>query len=72
MSPSKRQLVVSREKSADIVALDDALDSLAQLNERQSQVVELRFFGGVELEEIAKVLKVSVGTVRRDWSLDRA
>ncbi len=65
-------MVVSREKGADLVALDDALDSLARLNERQSRVVELRFFGGLELEEIAEVLKVSVGTVRRDWSLARA
>ena len=65
-------IVVSCERSAEIVALDDALDSLAQLSERQSRVVELRFFGGLELEEIAAVLKVSVGTVRRDWSLARA
>jgi RNA polymerase sigma factor (TIGR02999 family) len=64
--------VISREKGADLVALDDALDSLAHLNERQSRVVELRFFGGLELEEIAEVMKVSVGTVRRDWSLARA
>jgi RNA polymerase sigma factor (TIGR02999 family) len=64
--------VVSREKSTDLVALDDALDSLARLNERQSRVVELRFFGGLELEEIAEVMQVSVGTVRRDWSLARA
>ena len=64
--------VVSREKGADLVALDDALDSLTRLHERQSRVVELRFFGGLELEEIADVLEVSVGTVRRDWSLARA
>jgi RNA polymerase sigma factor (TIGR02999 family) len=64
--------VISREKGADLVALDDALDSLARLNERQSRVVELRFFGGLELEEIAEVMQVSVGTVRRDWSLARA
>jgi RNA polymerase sigma factor (TIGR02999 family) len=64
--------LVSREKSAEIVELNDALDSLAQLNERQSRVVELRFFGGLELAEIAEVLGVSVGTVRRDWSLARA
>jgi RNA polymerase sigma-70 factor (ECF subfamily) len=70
--PLEEATAVSREKSAEIVALDDALRSLAQFNERQSQVVELRFFGGLELEEIAKVLKVSVGTVRRDWSLARA
>ncbi len=65
-------MVVSREKDADLVALDDALVSLARLNERQSRVVELRFFGGLELQEIAEVLKVSVGTVRRDWSIARA
>jgi len=65
-------MVVSREKGTDLVALDDALDSLARLNERQSRVVELRFFGGLELDEIAEVMKVSVGTVRRDWSLARA
>jgi RNA polymerase sigma factor (TIGR02999 family) len=64
--------IVSGERSADLVALDEALNALAQLNERQSRVVELRFFGGLELEEIAEVLKVSVGTVRRDWSLARA
>jgi RNA polymerase sigma factor (TIGR02999 family) len=64
-------MVVSREKGADLVALDDALDSLARLNERQSRVVELRFFGGLELDEIAEVMKVSVGTVRRDWTLAR-
>lgn len=65
-------MVVSRDKDANLVDLDDALDSLARLNERQSRVVELRFFGGLELQEIAEVLKVSVGTVRRDWSLARA
>jgi RNA polymerase sigma factor (TIGR02999 family) len=70
--PIEEATVISREKSAVVVALNDALDSLARLNERQSRVVELRFFGGLELEEIAEVLKVSVGTVRRDWSLARA
>ncbi len=64
--------VISGERGADLVALDDALNALARLNARQSQVVELRFFGGLSLEEIAEVLKVSVGTVRRDWSLARA
>jgi RNA polymerase sigma factor (TIGR02999 family) len=53
----------------DLVALDDALKTLETLNPRQSQVVELRFFGGLSLEEAAEALKVSVGTVRRDWSL---
>jgi RNA polymerase sigma factor (TIGR02999 family) len=58
--------------SLDLIALDDALKSLERLHARQSRVVELRFFGGLELEETAHVLGVSVGTVRRDWSLARA
>jgi RNA polymerase sigma factor (TIGR02999 family) len=56
----------------DLVALDDALRSLEALDPRQARVVELRFFGGLTLEEAAHVLDVSVGTVRRDWSLARA
>jgi RNA polymerase sigma-70 factor, ECF subfamily len=60
------------ERGADLVALDEALHLLAELDDRQSRVVELRFFGGLSLEESAEVLKVSVGTVRRDWSLARA
>jgi RNA polymerase sigma factor (TIGR02999 family) len=64
--------VVSPARGTDIVALDEALTSLAVLSPRQSQVVELRFFGGLSLEETAEVLKVSIGTVRRDWSLARA
>jgi RNA polymerase sigma factor (TIGR02999 family) len=53
----------------DLVALDDALETLERLNPRQSRVIELRFFGGLSLDETAHVLDVSVGTVRRDWSL---
>jgi len=60
---------VSQERSTDLVALDEALKQLAALDARQSQVVELKFFGGLEMEEIAEVLKVSLGTVKRDWSL---
>ena len=56
----------------DLVALDDALKTLEGLNPRQSRVIELRFFGGLSLEEAAHVLEVSVGTVRRDWSLAQA
>jgi RNA polymerase sigma-70 factor (ECF subfamily) len=65
-------LVISPERGADIVALDDALKTLASLDARQSQVVELRFFGGLSINETAEVLKVSEGTVRRDWSLAKA
>jgi RNA polymerase sigma factor (TIGR02999 family) len=56
----------------DLIALDDALNSLAELDLRQSRVIELRFFGGLSLEDTAEALHVSVGTVRRDWSLARA
>jgi RNA polymerase sigma-70 factor (ECF subfamily) len=62
----------SSRRSANVVALDEALKTLATLDPRKSQVVELRFFGGLSLEETAEVLKVSVGTVRRDWSLAKA
>ena len=58
--------------SWNLVALDDALRTLEALNPRESKVVELRFFGGLSLEETAEVLRVSVGTVRRDWTLARA
>ena len=65
-------LLVSNEHSTDLVALDEALKALASLDARQGQVVELRFFGGLSVEETAEVLHVSEGTVRRDWSLARA
>jgi RNA polymerase sigma factor (TIGR02999 family) len=60
-------LAVSQEQDAEIVAIDDALSQLAALDSRKSQVVELRFFGGLSEVEIAEVLKVSPETVRRDW-----
>ena len=59
-------------QGTDMVALDEALKSLAELDARQSKVVELRFFGGLTNDEVAEVLKVSEATVRRDWSLARA
>ena len=64
--------IVSRERAADVVALDDALTSLAAVDARKSQVVELRFFGGLSIEETAVVLAVSPGTVMRDWTLAKA
>jgi len=63
---------VSAERGADLIALDDALNALAAMNPRQSQVIELRYFGGLSEEETAEALKVSPRTVRRDWSLARA
>lgn len=56
----------------DLVALDDALDALARVDERKSRVIELRFFGGLSIEEAAAVLTVSPDTVKRDWRLARA
>jgi RNA polymerase sigma factor (TIGR02999 family) len=62
-------LVSAQEPDADLVALDDALTALTAVDSRKSQVVELRFFGGLSVEETAEVLKVSVDTVLRDWRL---
>lgn len=64
--------VVPGGAGADVIALDEALRSLAELDTRQSRVVELRFFGGLTVEETAEVLKVSPATVERDWSFARA
>jgi len=59
-------------KSVPADDLDAALESLAQLDERQAQVVELRFFGGLTVEEVAEVLNISAGSVKRDWTHARA
>ncbi len=56
----------------DLIALDEALKKLSQLNSRQSAVLELRYFGGLTIEETAEFLKVSTATVERDWSLAKA
>lgn len=64
--------VVGREAPTDLVALDDALNALAQLDPRKVQVVEMRFFGGLSVDETAAVLKVSPVTVMRDWSTAKA
>ena len=65
-------LDVAPGRDLDLMALDDALKALGKLNERQSQIVELRYFGGLSEEETAEVLEISTRTVRRDWSLARA
>jgi len=64
--------VVSQERAAELVALDDALTSLAAVDPRKCQVVELRFFGGMSVEETAEALRVSPATVNRDWSTAKA
>ena len=65
-------LIVSDERNAEVVALDETLERLAEFDQRKSQIVELRFFGGLSIEETAKVLAVSPGTVMRDWTLAKA
>jgi RNA polymerase sigma-70 factor, ECF subfamily len=65
-------LVVTDEPRQDVVALDDALEALARFDERKSRVVELRFVGGLSVEETASVLNVSADTVMRDWRLSKA
>ena len=63
---------IAHEPAAGVLALDDALEALAQLDDRKSQVVELRFFGGLSIADVAQVLDVSVDTVMRDWRLAKA
>ncbi len=70
--PLDEAVVISSERSAEMVALDEALVRLAAVDPRKSQVVELRFFGGLSIEETAEVLKISANTVMRDWSTAKA
>ena len=64
--------MVSSQPPADVLALDDALNALTRMDPRKAQVVELRFFGGLTVEEAAEVLGVSSETVKRDWKLAKA
>jgi RNA polymerase sigma-70 factor (ECF subfamily) len=64
--------LVGGDRSTDLVALDDAMNALARLDPRKVQVVEMRFFGGLSVDETAEVLKVSAVTVMRDWSTAKA
>lgn len=65
-------LVSTETRTAELLALDEALDKLAIVDRRKAKVVELRYFGGLTMEEIAEVLKIHVNTVKRDWSAARA
>ena len=65
-------LIVSDERSAEVVAVHEALAELAKFDARKSQIVELRFFGGLTIEETAEVLGVSPGTVMADWTMAKA
>jgi RNA polymerase sigma-70 factor, ECF subfamily len=64
--------VISGERAAGIIALDDALTDLAKLHPRQSKVVELKYFGGLSVEETAEALQVSPDTAMRDWRVAKA
>ncbi len=64
--------VAAEEQDVNLLALDKALNELAELDERQAQIVELRFFSGLSIEETAEVLKLSPATVKRDWSMAKA
>ncbi len=63
--------IISNQHSQEMVALDDALNRLGELDERKSRVVEMKFFGGLTVDEIAEVLNVSPETVKRDWSFSK-
>jgi RNA polymerase sigma factor (sigma-70 family) len=65
-------MVIAEQKPLDVIALDTALNQLGTLDPTQAQMVELRFFGGLSVEETAKVMGVSTATVKRSWSSARA
>ena len=70
--PLDEALVTASGSGSEVLALDRALDALARIDQRKSRVVELRYFGGLEVEETAEALGISVGTVKRDWRMARA
>ena len=72
VSLAKIETKVADETTADIIALDEALSALSLFDARKSQIVELKFFGGLQEEAIAEVLKISLRTVQREWNLARA
>lgn len=65
-------VLVSADRGAEVIALDETLNTLAKFDARKSQIVEMRFFGGLGVEETAEVLKLSPRTVKREWNLARA
>jgi RNA polymerase sigma-70 factor (ECF subfamily) len=65
-------VIISKEKSQELIALDDALTKLETIDERKCRIVELRYFGGLSVDETAEFLKVSTATVARDWKLAKA
>jgi RNA polymerase sigma factor (sigma-70 family) len=65
-------VALTDQRAAELVALDDALKDLARLDPRRSQIIELRFFGGLSLEETAEVIEISPSTVQREWRAAKA
>ena len=65
-------MIVSQERAAEVVAIDDVLKELAKFDPQQSRIVELRFFGGLTIEETAEVLGLSPATIKREWSTAKA
>jgi RNA polymerase sigma-70 factor (ECF subfamily) len=68
----EQAMTVTQEKDSDLLALDEALKELARLDERKSQIVELRFFGGLSVEETAEVMRIAPVTVMREWNKAKA
>jgi RNA polymerase sigma factor (TIGR02999 family) len=65
-------LAATEQREVDLIALDAALDQLARLDQQQSRIVEMRFFGGLSIEETAEVLAISPATVKREWGTAKA
>ncbi len=72
LSIDEEILVVSSDRSTELIALDDALQTLAELDEQKAKIVELRYFGGLSIEETAEVMGVSVPTINRQWRTAKA
>jgi RNA polymerase sigma-70 factor, ECF subfamily len=70
--PLSEAIINSEQPSADLIALDDALNKLAEIDPQKSKIVEMRYFGGLTMEEIAEVLGISAASVRRHWSMAKA
>lgn len=70
--PLEDVVLISEEQTDDLIALDSALERLAKIDSRQSRIVELRYFGGLTVEQTAEVLGISPKTVKRDWAVARA
>jgi RNA polymerase sigma factor (TIGR02999 family) len=65
-------LLAAEDRDVNVLALDEALTKLAQFDQQQSQIVELRFFAGLSIEDTSEVLKISPATVKRDWAMAKA